>query len=242
MVGVKKKTQLEIKNEQLNKAEIEALFKSVPDSIGKDGILKNILGKLITADDEKLPSKELVKNANILMAIQDGNGGEPLVKEALDFLHKKNPGMANLLKETMNNLMEEQIHYAHANVHRESRSHFYEATAFSIKKETFQNWKEEYQSLKGDALKTMILKNIKAELNDAIINGDPIQNVRDLKTKYTNGEEYKILQHKQGIASRVFSIETDSERAFEKLFKEFEIKAKENAKNKDAKPGFTPSN
>lgn len=110
--------------------------------------------------------------------------------------------------------LKDKIHYNHA-VENDApgRKH-----AFTVKGASFADIKETYMELKGDQLKTKILKDVKSELE----NIGSKEDLDKFKNDFKKSDEYKVLKTGQGLATKLFGFKTSSVKAFEDLIAESE--------------------
>ncbi|HDV5711201.1 TPA: hypothetical protein RJD49_002936 [Legionella pneumophila] len=108
---------------------------------------------------------------------------------------------------------------AEVSLPEQDRFHLFKASGSG-----FENFKLKYQALKGDHLKTEILKDF-AEKLSAISDKETLDHfVQDFK----KSTDYQILAKGQGITTRLLSLDTDSQKKVEELIenKETEIEAR----------------
>lgn len=85
--------------------------------------------------------------------------------------------------------------------------------------DTFNGLKAKYQEARGDALKTEILADFKAKLEEATDKQGLDQIVKELK----KSDEYKILKTGQDVTTRLLGLKTSSVAAFEDMIKNMEV-------------------
>jgi hypothetical protein len=84
-----------------------------------------------------------------------------------------------------------------------SRSHI-----FSVR-----STKKELKNFSGDQLKLKILTSFKMQMESCTSENELKEKIKGLK----NSDEYKILVKGQGIITNLFSLKTDSVKAFDKM-------------------------
>ena len=100
-----------------------------------------------------------------------------------------------------------------ANDPTEGRSH-----AFAVKAEKFEGLKEAFQDIKGDYLKTKILQDFRAQIENA----GSKEELNDLKKQLKSSPEYAVLKSGQGLFTKITGIQTTSQKTFEAMFAEQE--------------------
>jgi hypothetical protein len=78
----------------------------------------------------------------------------------------------------------------------------------------------DYSAYRGDQLKRVILCRLKEALSD-VTNSEELERI---KNEFLSSQEYNVLRTGQGLATRLFHLKTDSQKAVETIFKN----AKEN--------------
>lgn len=96
---------------------------------------------------------------------------------------------------------------------------------YNINGRDFSNIKQKFQRLKGDFLKSEILKDFKYQIDKV---SSP-EELKELKEDLMKSDEYKILQTAQDPFTKIFHIKTSSVKAFESLFKDQEKNIKINS-------------
>ncbi|KTD61485.1 Dot/Icm T4SS effector [Legionella santicrucis] len=91
------------------------------------------------------------------------------------------------------------------------RFHLFEATADIIK-----SYKNNYQNLKGDYLKSQILVDFKKQLEEA----NNLEDVNKITDDFKKSNEYKILTTGQGLFTKITGIQTSSEKAVDQMVKD----------------------
>lgn len=86
---------------------------------------------------------------------------------------------------------------------------------FKVNASDFENFKLKYQSLKGDHLKRDILSDFAEKLSE-ISDKEALDHfVEDFK----NSTDYKVLATGQGLVTKLFSLETSSQKKVEEMIK-----------------------
>ena len=99
----------------------------------------------------------------------------------------------------------------------DNRFHLFSAHASENMKAKFPN----YQHIKGDSLKTMILQAFKDSLEN-VVDGVKLASIIHA---FKRSDEYAILKRGQGLATRVFALKTDSIKAFDKMVADAELRS-----------------
>jgi hypothetical protein len=168
--------------------------------------------------DNKETSDTLSKNQNKLSKILTDVAAEQDPWTKWKFVQKKiagdeYQGIINFIhsckKEIRSNL-----HYDYATMGGQQRTHKYEVK---------NSFKDRYQAMVGDQLKTEILKQFKETINTYSTK----EEITECVKKFKNSDEFKILATAQGGFTRAAHklglqsiIKTDSVKAVDKIFKE----------------------
>ncbi|KTD09084.1 multifunctional virulence effector protein DrrA [Legionella gratiana] len=121
-------------------------------------------------------------------------------------------------REAKENLAE-YLSYKHATTN-EGRQH-----RKTVDAKNFTELKQQYQEMRGDALKTKILTDFKSELTTARDKKDLVAIVERLK----NSKEYKVLATGQDRTTQLLGLKTSSVAAFEKMIEEVKKKVESDA-------------
>lgn len=110
--------------------------------------------------------------------------------------------------------------YLHGKI--SNRFHLFSANVHSIAYTSEKNigFKAMYHPLQGDDLKRAILNDLKSKISEIISQGD----LASFKQTYLSSPEYKVLAKGQGFTTRLFGLETDSQRAVALIFANHEKK------------------
>ncbi|HEI6745904.1 TPA: hypothetical protein SJ233_002857 [Legionella pneumophila] len=162
-------------------------------------------------------------------------------RETIDKWYTNNPGKAltdypevllgfhNQGKITLPPRMVHEMRIQHSDIEvseylsgrRESRAH----TFHEVSPDDFQSpsFKKQYQSIKGDALKRTILRELKYSLDQM----DNLEELQQLKHQFLRSPEMQILDKAQGQWTSRFHLKTDSHKAVERMFASAEKRIKE---------------
>ncbi|KTC78270.1 hypothetical protein [Legionella brunensis] len=94
--------------------------------------------------------------------------------------------------------------------------------------EVSAQYKEDYQGIKGDALKRAIINALKSSLAEV----NSIEDFKKVKSQFLDSPEMKIIDKAQGRTTHLlgaFGLKTDSHRAVEKIFNEAEEEIRKNS-------------
>jgi hypothetical protein len=96
-----------------------------------------------------------------------------------------------------------------------NRFHLFKANVNSVSSspESHAAFKQKYQGIEGDDLKRAILNNLKAD-----ISGLDKPALETFRQEFLKSLEYKLISTGQGLTTRVFGLQTDSQRAVELIF------------------------
>ena len=101
--------------------------------------------------------------------------------------------------------------------------------ALEVNANNFNDLKEQFREIKGDYLKTQILKDFQAKIE----NTSSKEELDELKQQIKGSSEYKVLATGQGIFTRVTGIKTSSVKELESMFDEQESNLSSPSKKTD---------
>ena len=174
-------------------------------------IKEKIFDKIVTSENTNL-----IKNAILLMnknvpgevkAIALKISSSDVKQEMMEFINKFCKDNAPYINNAIKKIHQESLGYKHANL--SPKNNRWHAFGFKDNINTLP-----YNNLDGDQLKTTILVKLKNKVDEA----PNLVKLIEIKNEFKN--DIDILKTGQGIATRVFSLKTDSIKAFEKFFNE----------------------